>query len=497
MNLAKTAFLGSIALLIGLTVLLYSQMTGGRALAPLVVFCAEALRVPMEAIKIDFERETGQPVELRFGASQTMLAQLALTKDHAKPGDLYLPADDSYLSVAREKDLIAEVVPLATMRPVVVTAPGFDRSIKTWSDVVAPGVKLGIANPDAAAIGKVLRDHLQQQGLWDAVTKQQPSLLGTVSDVGTAVQLGTIDVGVIWDSIVRNYPKVKAVEVPELKGVSAQVPIAVTKCSAQPTQALRFARFVAAKDRGLEHLKKHGFQISTNADAWAITPELVVYAGSMLRPAIEKTLDEFQRREGVRITTKYAGCGLLVGDMKAGEHPDLYFACDPQFLRMVGHLFEEPKVVSKNQLVIATPKGNKHHLRELKDLGKPGLRVGVGHEQQCALGAITKETFLTSGVYAAVQKNIVEHAPSGDLLVVQLRVGALDAVVAYQSNVTPFAQDIDAVPVTGIPCAAPEQPIAIRKDSIHPQTARRLWLALQTPLSRQRFEELGFGWEVK
>jgi ABC-type molybdate transport system substrate-binding protein len=217
-----------------------------------------------------------------------------------------------------------------------------------------------------------------------------------------------------------------------------------------------------------------------------------------LRPAIEKTLDEFQKREGVRITTVYNGCGILVGQMKTGEgKPDLYFSCDPQFLQMVREQFEEPTVISKNQLVIAVPKGNKHQLQALKDLGKAGLRVGVGHEQQCALGAITKETFLKSGVYAGVQKNIVEQAPSGDLLVVQLRVGSLDAVVCYQSNVTPFTQDIDAIPVTGIPCAAPEQPIAIRKDCRFPQSARRLWLALQTPASRQRFEELGFGWEVK
>ena len=190
------------------------------------------------------------------------------------------------------------------------------------------------------------------------------------------------------------------------------------------------------------HLKKQGFEVTPNADAWAERPHLIVFAGSMLRPAIEKTLEEFQKREGVPITTTYNGCGILVGQMKTGEKPDLYFACDPQFLHMVRDHFDEPTVISKNQLVIAVPKGNKHNLQALKDLGKPGLRVGVGHEQQCALGAITKETFLKTGTYAAVQKNIAVQAPSGDLLVVQLRGGSLDAVVAYQSNVTPYVNRI-------------------------------------------------------
>ena len=495
MNLAKTAFLGSIALLVALVVALYSQMAGDRGQVgpPLIVYCAEALRLPLEAIRLDFEKESRQPVELRYGSSYFILTQL----DQMKDGDLFLPADDSYLALARKKDLTAEVLPLAKMRPVVVTRSGFAKSIKSWNDVIAPDVKLGIANPEAAAIGKLVRDHLRTQGLWDAVVKQQPTLLGTVSDVGAAVQLGTIDVGVIWDAVAKNYPKATVVEVPELNGITAQVPIAVTKRSTQPMQALRFARFAAAKDRGLDHLQKHGFHVPTNADAWAMTPKLVVYAGSMLRPAIEKTLDEFQHREGVRITTVYNGCGILVGQMKTGQRPDVYFSCDTQFMHQVRELFTEPAVVSTNQLVIAVPKGNKHALQTLKDLGKPGLKVGVGHEQQCALGAITKETFLKTGVYADVQKNVAVQSPSGDLLIVQLRAGSLDVVVAYQSNVTPYATEIDAIPVTGIPCAKPEQPLAIGKETPYPQLALRLEAALQTAESKRRFEELGFGWEVK
>lgn len=494
MNIAKTAFAASVALFIGLALALYWQSAGDRGQLgpPLIVYCAEALRVPMEAIARDFEAETKQPVELRPGASQFLLVQLEKIK-----GDLFLPADDSYIELAKVKDLVAETLPLAKMRAVVVARPGWDRPIKTWNDVLAPGVKLGLANPDAAAISKVLRDHLRRQGRWDAVVKHEPAMLGNVNEVGSAAQIGSIDVGVMWDAVVTNFPKLTKIDVPELKDVTAQVQIAVAKSSTQPAQALRFARYVAAKDRGLEQLKKHGFETTPKADAWASTPELVFFAGSMLRPAIEKTIEAFEQREGVRVTTVYNGCGILVTNMKSGKRPDLYFACDPQFLTMVQDWFDEPTVVSRNQLVIAVPKGNKHHLQSLKDLGKSGLKVGVGHEQQCALGAITRESFLKTGTYATVEKNIVVRSASGDLLVVQLRAGSLDAVVAYKSNVTPYPNDLDAISVTGIPCAAPLQPIAISKECRYPQLAGRLWAALQTPESRRQFEELGFGWELK
>ena len=48
----------------------------GPTSEPIVVQCAEALRVPLEAIKARYEEESGQPIELRFGPSQSLLAQL-------------------------------------------------------------------------------------------------------------------------------------------------------------------------------------------------------------------------------------------------------------------------------------------------------------------------------------------------------------------------------------------------------------------------------------
>jgi len=90
----------------------------------------------------------------------------------------------------------------------------------------------------------------------------------------------------------------------------------------------------------------------------------------------------------------------------------------------VQDLFEAPKVVSSNQLVIAVRKGNPLGIRTLADLGKPGLRIGVGHEQQCALGTITKETFVRVGLYAQIRKNVAVVSPTGDFLVNQLRSGA-------------------------------------------------------------------------
>ncbi len=54
-------------------------------------------------------------------------------------------------------------------------------------------------------------------------------------------------------------------------------------------------------------------------------------------------------------------------------------------MTQVHDLFDDPIAVSTNQLVILVRKGNPLQIRSLKDLGKPGVRLGVGHEKQCAL----------------------------------------------------------------------------------------------------------------
>src|SRR5262249_14425612 len=199
--------------------------------------------------------------------------------------------------------------------------------------------------------------------------------------------------------------------------------------------------------------------------------------------------------EGVRVTRVYNGCGILVAQMKAGERPDAYFACDKSFLDQVHDLFLDAVDVSTNQLVILVPRGNPRHIRSLNDLGQRGLRVGVGHEKQCALGVLTQTTLRQTAFQSAVMKNVVVQSPTGDFLVNQLRTGSLDAVIAYVSNATSAADDLEAIRLD-IPCAVAVQPLAGGRASDFPQLTRRLLEALRSRESRERFEANGFHWQA-
>jgi molybdate transport system substrate-binding protein len=480
---------GSLVLLGALVASMVSGPAGPVADGPLIIYCAASNKSVMEAIRQEYQRAYGREIQVQYGASQTLLASLEVSRT----GDLYLPADDSYLTVARERDLIAEEFPLARMNAVVAVAKGNPKGIKRFEDLLHPDVRLAQTNPDSAAIGKLTRDVLRAAGKWDALQAHTKVFKTTVNEVANDVKVGAVDAGIVFDAVLHDYSTLEAVAIDELKPAEAHVAVAVLKSCRAPRQALAFARFLSAADKGLVHYREFGFE-PVDGDMWSEHPELTLYSGSMLRPAIENTITAFEEREGVRVTRVYNGCGILVGQMRAGHVPDAYFACDMEFMKQVKDLFPESREISQNELVILVKKGNPLGVRSLADLTRSGLRVGIGHEKQCAMGWLTQRTFQESGLQSKLMKNVVTEVPAGDMLVNQMRTGALDAAVAYLSNAAGAGDALDAIRIEGLPCSIAVQPFGVAKDSTNKHTIERLLKAIRARESQERFTREGFRW---
>lgn len=457
---------------------------------PLSVFCAASNRGVMEAVRAAYQQETGRELEVQYGASQTLLSNIEVSQS----GDLYLPADTSFLDLAAEKGLIAERFPLATMSLVVCVQRGNPKGVTSLSDLVKPDVRFVQASPDATAVGKLTRNILTPLDKWKDLEAATEAFRGTVTDVASDLKVGAADAGIVFDAVLHDFPELEAVSIPEFaQGVSSVV-AAVVKSSTEPERTLHFARWLAASDRGLKIYSEHGFR-TESGDAWAENPELVLYAGAMLRPAIDETVTRFEQREGVSVTRVYNGCGILVAQMKAGEKPDAYFACDREFMNQVPELFQSPVDVSENELVILVQKGNPHQIAELRDLATSGIRVGIGHEKQCAMGWLTQNTLKEGGVQEDVMKNVTVQSPTGDLLVNQMLAGSLDAAVVYLSNAVGAGEKLDAIRIHGLPCSVATQPFGISGQTRYPRLTARLLEAIRSEDSRSVFLDEGFRWK--
>jgi molybdate transport system substrate-binding protein len=489
-GIAPLVVAASLILVAVLAAMLWPHQPAQPTQQPLLVFCAAGIKPPVEAVARAYEKEFGVNIQLEYGGSGTLLNNLRV----AKAGDLFVAADASYIRLGREQGVIAEAIPLARMHPVIVVRTGNPKHIQAVADLLREDVAVALANPEVASIGKVTQALLEPTGTWAALKARVKVFKPTVNDIANDVKLGAVDAGIVWDATARQYPELQLIEAPPLNGASETVMVGVVSASKQPTAALRFARYLAAREHGLPVFAQQHYE-PVAGDAWSVSPDLILFSGAMLRPGVEKTLKQFEAREGVRITTVYNGCGILCAQMRAGERPDGYFSCDTSFMKTVADLYLDPVNIVDNELMIIVAKGNPLNIHEPADLLRPGLRVGLPHHEKSAMGNCARKMLVALDLYEKLGTNLKVESPTGDFLINQLRTGSLDVIIVCRSNLAGVREYLDGVAIEH-PLAHMTQPYAIGKESRYPQLMTRLREALVSAESRQRFEAAGFGWRA-
>ncbi|MCK5775715.1 MAG: extracellular solute-binding protein, partial [Bacteroidales bacterium] len=455
----------------------------------ILLYCAAGVKPVVEQVAQDYYKEYGIRIDLQYGGSGTLLSNLRV----AKQGDLYLAGDKSYIDEGIKYGFIKETQTLAYMEPVIAVAKGNPKGIQSIEDLLEGNLKIGIANPDAASIGRLTKKILSKSGQWEALRKNVTVLMPTVNEVANSIKIGAIDAGIIWDATANQYSELDIIEAPVLKNHNKSITIGVLKYSKIPTEALKFLRYLSARDKGLIVFEDLGYQ-AINGDIWEENPQLLFFSGGVNRLAIDKTIQSFEKREGVEVARVYNGCGILVSQMKTGQKPDAYLSCDISFMTQVEDSFTDITDISKTGIVIATKKGNPKNIKNLNDLTKEGLQLGICNHKQSALGSLTKRLLESKEIWDAVYKNVRSQTPTADLLVNQIRTGSLDAVIVYQANVSQVSDKLDIVKLSD-PQAMALQNFGVSIKSDHQHLMKRLLNALTDAQSKENYIENGFSWE--
>ena len=195
--------------------------------------------------------------------------------------DLFIAADDFYTDKAVTDGLAAETLPIAQQRPVVAVRKDCAKQINSLDDLLQPGISVAVADPEQAAVGKAVRTLLEKIEIdgtnrWKQLEERVTAdgvFKPTVNDIANDVKLGAVDAAVVWDSTLAmpEYSEdLKAVSIPELDADPDLISVAVLRSSTDPTAALRFARFLTARDQGLKTFEKFGTR-PVEGDVWAGT----------------------------------------------------------------------------------------------------------------------------------------------------------------------------------------------------------------------------------
>lgn len=221
----------------------------------LLLYCAAVVKPAVEQVIKEYYIEYGVQVDVQYGGSGTLLANIRVSQQ----GDLYIPADESYMEEAFGFGLIAESKSLVPITPVVAVIKGNPKNITMLKDLYHKDYKLGIANPDAASIGRLTKQMFVNNGDWEIIKANVFVQMPTVTDVANALKLKTIDIGVVWNVTANQYKELEVVPIDFFNAYTRNVTAGVLKSSTQPEEASRFLAYLSAKDKGANTFKKFGY----------------------------------------------------------------------------------------------------------------------------------------------------------------------------------------------------------------------------------------------
>lgn len=490
--LGAAILVGSIALLFWLG---RSQSTDNRpGERALMLYCAAGVKPPIEEIVEEYQRETGRRVQIEYGGSGTLLAKIEVVQR----GDLYIAGDSSFVDTAEDKELVREILPLAVMKPVILVPEGNPKKITGLEDLLRDDVKVALGNPEAAAVGRMVKQVFTGMGRWEEMNtaiRNRGVFKPTVNELALDVSIGAADAAIVFDPLVEQFEDVEAVKDPRLSSRTQQVTLGVLASADKPAAALHFARYLAARDRGLPVFAEHGYT-PDSGDVWADTPSIEFYSGSVNRVSIDEKIREFEQREGVRVETVYNGCGILVSQMRAGAEPDAYFACDTTYMDDVFERFRDHQMVSETDMVLITKKGNPKNITTLEDLTRDDVTVATSNPEYSALGGLTHELFRQVGLYDEILPRITfGDAPTADTVVLRVRTEREDAGIVYRANVLGMMDKIEILDIDH-PRAVAGQPVAVAVGSEYPRLTERLIATLVDEEMKSRYESSGFRYKV-
>jgi molybdate transport system substrate-binding protein len=260
----RGTLIASITLVAGLILLLIytgrSPRSGEASAETLLLYCAAGVQPPVAEVIQQYESANPVTIQLIPGGSGTLLSEIRVAG-----GDLFVAADRQYLQTASDSKLVDDIFPIATQTPVIVVTKGNPKHIRDPHDLLQDDLRLSLADPKMAAIGKVVEGLLRKDDLWNQLWHKAVIHRETVNQVANDVKLTAADAGIVWDATAVQYPTLEIVRVDRFEQSKNEIGVGIITASKHPDAALRFARYLTAPDKGLAIFKKYGYAVVGNS----------------------------------------------------------------------------------------------------------------------------------------------------------------------------------------------------------------------------------------
>jgi molybdate transport system substrate-binding protein len=163
---------------------------------------------------------------------------------------------------------------------------------------------------------------------------------------------------------------------------------------------------------------------------------ITAFCGSASKPAMEETAVAFEEKTGIEVFLNFGGSGTMLSQMKVSQSGDLYVPGSPDYMQIaVADDVVDPETVSIiSYLVpaILVQAGNPENIRQLSDLVREGIEIGIGNPDAVCVGLYAYEILEYNGLLKEIEPNIVTHAESCSKTATLVALKSVDAILGWR-----------------------------------------------------------------
>lgn len=144
--------------------------------------------------------------------------------------------------------------------PCIIVKDDNPKGITSLEDLSKPGVKVALGNKDRCAIGRVSKEILEREGLYDIIRENNLEVeTATVNELLVYIPTGVVDAAIVWKETLVDDDKIEVIEIDPAKNIIETIPASVTRCTENLDTAKEFLNFITSEE-GLKIWREKGFK---------------------------------------------------------------------------------------------------------------------------------------------------------------------------------------------------------------------------------------------
>ena len=219
------------------------------------VYSSGAVAPPVKKCAEEFTAKYGTGFEFTVGKAEKLISEIS----ELKQGDILTCGAEFILDEAQEKGLIfGETRGSVGYRKSAILVPmGNPKKIKSISDLVQDGVKIGIAN--TGCLLGVWDDISSKAGLANQIRKNTTDFADGCGAIMALINQKKVDAVFGWDAFQKLWPKtIEVVELPKELQIFRSTGVAVVKFSKNKELAKKFIDFLISEE-GKKIYREYGW----------------------------------------------------------------------------------------------------------------------------------------------------------------------------------------------------------------------------------------------